>query len=229
MIYPSAVSYMPPKGVPPPPTALSARSVSTPPPRYADIGISFTVKPVSARQTSSACPSPEISRSRSAASAPMQACSAVMRSISGKYVLIGGKSPYPVSDISPPIACPIGSNPTFSRFGPYCPYADTLIIIILGLSALSVSYPNPIMSIVPGRKFCKRISETFTSSRKTSLPFSVRRLMARLFFPLLYCTQYADCPLTRGPFARLSSPRTDSTLITSAPIRANISAHLGPA
>ena len=103
------------------------------------MGISLVVKPVSARQTSIAWPSPEISRSLSAASAPMVACSAVILSISGKAVRIGGSSGKPVSDAMPPIACPMGSKPTLSRSDPYWPYAETLIMMILGFSFLSTS------------------------------------------------------------------------------------------
>ena len=119
----------------------------------------------------------------------MQACKAVILSINGKYVFIGGRPSYPVRDIRPPIACPIGSNPTLSRLGPYCPYAETFIMTILGLRLLRVSYPNPMTSIVPGLKFCRSISDTFTRSLRTSLPLSVLKFMDRLFLPLLYCTQ----------------------------------------
>ena len=50
----------------------------------------------------------------------MVACSAVILSMSGKAVRIGGSSGKPVSDAMPPIACPIGSKPTLSRSDPYC-------------------------------------------------------------------------------------------------------------
>ena len=73
-------------------------------------------------------------------------------------------------------------------------------------SSLSVSYLKPITSMVPGRKFWRNTSETLTRSRSTALPLSVLRLMARLFLPLLYCTQYALCPRTVGPLPRLSPP-----------------------
>ena len=44
----------------------------------------------------------------------MVACSAVILSISGKWVLTGGPSGKPVRDIIPPRAWPIGSKPTLS-------------------------------------------------------------------------------------------------------------------
>ena len=67
-----------------------------------------------------------------------------------------------------------------------------------GFSAFSTSYPKPISSMVPGRKFCTSTSESLISRRKAVFPSAVRKSMLRRFLPLLYWTQYALCLRTHG-------------------------------
>ena len=62
-------------------------------------------------------------------------------------------------------------------------------MMMRGLSALSTSYPKPISSMVPGRKFCTSTSEILISLRRAVFASSLRKSMLRLFLPLLYWTQ----------------------------------------
>ena len=102
-------------------------------------------------------------------------------------------------------------------------------MMMRGFSSFSTSYPKPISSMVPGRKFCTSTSETLISLRRAAFPSSLRKSMLRLFLPLLYWTQYALCLRTHGAWYRVSSPPRRSILMTSAPRRASTWAHRGPA
>jgi len=102
-------------------------------------------------------------------------------------------------------------------------------MMMRGFSALSTSYPKPISSMVPGRKFCTSTSDTLISLLRIVLASSLRESMLTLFLPLLYWTQYALCLRTQGAWYRVSSPPRRSILMTSAPSRASTWAQRGPA
>ena len=85
--------------------------------------------------------------------------------------------------------------------------------------------------MTPGPKFSTRTSAPCTSRRNTPAPPGVLRSMAMPRLLRFIIRNAADSsPILGGAVWRVSSPcGTFSTLITSAPMSASMSVHVGPA
>ena len=98
-----------------------------------------------------------------------------------------------------------------------------------GLIFDTSSYPRPILSRAPGRKFSVNTSAVLTSRRANSKPARCFRLMAMPSLPRFILAKYTLLSFTIGPMWRASSPPGGSTLITLAPRSPKIIVQNGPA
>ena len=136
-------------------------------------------------ETSMYWPSPERSRSRSAAWTAMAAKSAAVMS---PMLAPGRTGPPPASPVMlsmPPMPCTMMSSAGRCAYGPVWPNPETEHTTSRGLRARSVSWSSPSFSIVPGRKFSMRTSERSASRSSSSLPSGLARSMAMLRLPRL--------------------------------------------
>ncbi len=130
----------------------------------------------------------------------------------------GPPSGGPLMVIRPDIACATRSNPPLELYGPVWPKPEMEQYISDGLSSAIVSYPMPIRSATPGRKFSISTSAVLTSSfaiLRSSGFFRSSSIDRLLRFQSM---NGAPSPLTCGGLCLRSSPFPGrSTLITSAP------------
>src|ERR1700730_13996777 len=97
---------------------------------------------------------------------------------------------------------------------------------MLGLIALTTSYPSPNRSTAPGAKFSVKTSAFFTISLTSASPRSDFRLTVCDRLLAFYIMKYYASP---KPVRPASPPFGFSTLAMSAPIQASASVHVVPA
>src|ERR671921_1911598 len=143
----------------------------------------------------------------------------------------GGRSGYPVTCLTPPMASPMDPNPAWSLYGPVCPYPETRTMTRPGLIPLRSSNPRPHFSNVPGLKFSTTTSASEMSRRASSCPSSSRRLMVTDFLLRAMMGHHRVRPSLRWrPHSRMGSPLPGgSSFMTSAPKSARSWPQKGPA